>query len=166
MAPLFTKWGSFGRRRSVGPIKGLCWMDEQDRQKMEKEKALEKERKERLSLIEPYKMFCEWPLSVFPTQVITEKSSSLEKDLVLNRLEVHFSLMKKHSCFYWRRPRDSISRAAEGRNWTKRKKGGKWMRFKKRLEKNKDRTKGKKRVRNWENLKKVIKKKIKAMKDL
>lgn len=72
----------------------------QERKKMEREKEQEKERKERLSLIKPDEKLCEWPLSVFPTQVITGKSSPLEKELVLNRLELHFSLTKKHSCCY------------------------------------------------------------------
>lgn len=77
---------------------------------MEREKEQENERKERFSLTEFYKKNLIKDLCVFPTQVITEKSFPLEKELVLNRLEVLFSLMKKRSSFYWRRARDSSSR--------------------------------------------------------
>lgn len=76
---------------------------------MEREKEQENERKERFSLTEFYKNLIK-DLCVFPTQVITEKSFPLEKELVLNRLEVLFSLMKKCSSFYWRRARDSSLR--------------------------------------------------------
>lgn len=73
---------------------------------MEREKEQENER---FSLTEFYKNLIK-DLCVFPTQVITEKSFPLEKELVLNRLEVLFSLMKKRFSFYWRRARDSSSR--------------------------------------------------------
>lgn len=89
-------WG----RMNSGPYYKKKNLNEGAAAKQVGEKEHEKERKERQNLIEPYEKLCKWPLSVFPTQVITEKSSPLEKKLWLNRLLVYFSFTKKHSCCY------------------------------------------------------------------
>lgn len=82
------------------------------------------DRKGRRSLIEPGKKLRKCPLSVFPTQVITEKSSPLEKELVLNRLKVHLSVTKKHSCCYGRKAGDGIQERQKGKRGKTKERGG------------------------------------------
>lgn len=96
----------------------------------------------------------------------TEKSSLLEKKLVLNRLEVHLSLTKKkHSSFYWRTKQRLIFKKDRGKK--ERKKGGKrredWKKhcWKTEEERGKQEseeisTKSEETEKNWGNMKSSI----------
>lgn len=160
--PSFTQieWGSLGGGKRRNLYKGGAeWASSERRKcetkkKGESERIRERQKGEALSLIEPYEKLCEWPLSVFPTQVIAETSSPLEKGACSwIDSEAHFSLTKKHSCLYWSTTGDSASRET--------KRGEKNEGDKGRLGEKMKEEKGQTRVGKWENLRKVTEKRKK-----
>lgn len=165
--PSFTQieWGSLGGGKRRNLYKGGAeWASSERRKcetkkKGESERIRERQKGEALSLIEPYEKLCEWPLSVFPTQVIAETSSPLEKGACSwIDSEAHFSLTKKHSCLYWSTTGDSASRET--------KRGEKNEGDKGRLGEKMKEEKGQTRVGKWENLRKVTEKRKKKIADM